>query len=503
MNKSVFFSLIIVLFSMFSPCRSMAQGKQKEISKYARFETRFKAPLKGNPFDVKLSAVFTQDNRQVTVYGFYAGGGQWAIRFMPDREGEWTYSTISDLPQLNGKKGKFTCVAAKTGAHGPVRVVNQTRFQYDDGTDYMPFGTTCYAWNHQGVQLEEQTLQTLATSPFNKLRMCTFPKNYAYNQNDPEHYVFVKNEDGSFDYTRFDLAYFERQEALLDRLAELGIEADIILFHPYDRWGFCKMPREVDERYLKYYIARISSFANVWWSMANEWDFMDAKNEQDFDFYFQVTQTNDPYGHLRSIHNALPLYDHTKPCVTHVSIQTPELYRTSEWLRTYKKPIVVDECQYEGDIPEGWGNLPAIEMTRRFIIGFLYGGYVGHGETYNTGDDILWWSKGGTLRGKSPAMIAFLRAYLEKNGFSLAQFCPGSESGPNLTGIQGDKGYLFYLGILQPINLDIVMPEGRWRAEAVDVINKKVTDMGIFEGGRFRVKMPELSQHMAIAFYKN
>ena len=497
MKKSFLFSIFIVLFSAFR-----AEGKQIEISKYDRFETRFIVPVKANPFNVAFSAVFSQRNRHVPVDGFYAGDGQWAIRFMPDMEGEWTYTTTSDLPELNGKKGKFTCVAAKPGAHGPVRVAKLTRFQYDDGTDYMPFGTTCYVWNHQGTQLEEQTLQTLAVSPFNKLRMCVFPKDYIYNRNDPEHYVFVKNEDGSFDYTRFDIAYFERQEALLDRLADLGIEADIILFHPYDRWGFSKMPREVDERYLKYYIARISSFANVWWSFANEYDLMSAKTEADFDFYFKLTQARDPYGHLRSIHNCNRFFDHAKPYVTHVSIQSGSLTRVSEWLRTYEKPIVVDECGYEGNISKDWGNKTAIEMIHRTIIGFLWGGYVGHGETYDTGDDILWWSKGGILRGDSPAMIAFFRNYLEKNEFSFAKFYPSGELGPDMReGIRGKNGYLCYIGNVQPAYRYVVLPAGRWRAELVDVINGTVTDLGVYEGS-FRLQLPG-TPYLVVGFYKN
>ena len=24
----------------------------------------------------------------------------------------------------------------------------------------------------------------------------------------------------------------------------------------------------------------------------------------------------------------------------------------------YRKPVIYDECKYEGNIPQGWGNLP-------------------------------------------------------------------------------------------------------------------------------------------------
>jgi hypothetical protein len=35
-------------------------------------------------------------------------------------------------------------------------------------------------------------------------------------------------------------------------LLALGIEADIILFHPYDRWGYAAMAPGEDDRYLRY-----------------------------------------------------------------------------------------------------------------------------------------------------------------------------------------------------------------------------------------------------------
>ena len=79
------------------------------------------------------------------------------------------------------------------GAHGPVRVRNTHHFAYADGTPYFPFGTTCYAWVHQGDALERQTLKTLRTSPFNRIRMCVFPKSYEYNHNEPVLYPFERN----------------------------------------------------------------------------------------------------------------------------------------------------------------------------------------------------------------------------------------------------------------------------------------------------------------------
>src|SRR5262245_61900302 len=344
---------------------------------------------------------------------------------MPDRTGEWHYVTASNIPALSDKSGTFVCQKPSAGNHGPVRVSNAYHFAYADGSPYFPVGTTCYAWNHQGDPLEKQTLTTLKQSPFNKLRFCVFPKHYAYNQNEPPLYPFEHKRDADekplagWDFARFNPAFFQHLEQRIGDLRDRGIEADLILFHPYDKghWGFDRMGPADDDCYLRYVIARLAAYRNVWWSLANAYDFMDQKTHADWDRFFQIVVKNDPYGHLRSIHNGRLLYNHTNPAVTHVSIQNGSAvadFGRAVLLRDpYRKPIVFDEVQYEGDIEQRWGNISAEELVHRFWQGAVAGTYVGHGETYRHPEDLLWWSKGGVLRGQSPSRIAFLRKVLE------------------------------------------------------------------------------------------
>ena len=75
----------------------------------------------------------------------------------------------------------------------------------------------------------------------------------------------VGKEFQVWDFEKFNPAFFRHLEKRIDDLNQLGIETDLILFHPYDkgRWGFDAMPNEVNIRYIKYVMARISSFKNV------------------------------------------------------------------------------------------------------------------------------------------------------------------------------------------------------------------------------------------------
>ena len=277
-------------------------------------------PSSGNPFtDVDLSARFKHANREVEVHGFYDGGGKYLVRFCPDVIGEWTYETHSNRAELIGKKGIVQVVAPSKSNHGPVVVREQFHFAYADKTPYFPIGTTCYAWTHQPDELETQTLATLKGSPFNKIRMCVFPKNYDYNQNDPPRYPFVGKAPKDWDFSRFEPEFFRHLEKRILQLQEQGIEADLILFHPYDkgRWGFDRMSADSDDRYLKYAIARLSAYRNVWWSLANEFDFMLEKKLTDWDRFLDIVLAHDPYHRLCSIHNGREVYNQNKPGLTH------------------------------------------------------------------------------------------------------------------------------------------------------------------------------------------
>ena len=243
-------------------------------------EFTFAGPATGNPFvDVTFAAEFTHGVRVLRVPGFYDGNGTYCLRFMPPEPGEWSFVTTSTARELDNKTGRLTVTPAAADNHGPVRVAGTFHFAHADGTPHKSFGTTAYSFAHQGPALESETLDTLARSPFNKVRMCVFPKRYAYTASEPEHYPFEGSAPCSWDFTRFNPAFFRHFESILLKMRDLGIQADLILLHPYDRghWGFDRMPADADDRYLKYAVARFGAFRNVWWSLANEHDFMTEK----------------------------------------------------------------------------------------------------------------------------------------------------------------------------------------------------------------------------------
>ncbi len=53
-----------------------------------------------------------------------------------------------------------------------------------------------------------------------------------------------KTEGNNWDFTRFCPEHFRHIENCILKLQKLGIEADLIVMHPYDRWGFSSMTKE-------------------------------------------------------------------------------------------------------------------------------------------------------------------------------------------------------------------------------------------------------------------
>ncbi len=118
------------------------------------------------------------------------------------------------------------------------------------------------------------------------MRMCIFPKHYRFNANG-RRISPMSARPTAKDFKRFNPEFWRHLEKRVGQLRDLGIEADLILFHPYDRWGFADMGAENDDFYLRYAVARLASYRNVWWSMANEYDLMESKTMADWDRFFR------------------------------------------------------------------------------------------------------------------------------------------------------------------------------------------------------------------------
>ena len=472
---------------------------------------------------VAPTVTFTKGEKTHTVKGFVADVDTCKARFIPEEAGTWDYrvegTDISGQLEIEPSDGK-----------GVVKAVD-CHFEYQRGGYFYPFGTTIYALIHQSAELYEETMKTLSGAPFNKIRFCVFPKHYDYNHNEPRHYAFEKTGE-NWDVTKPCFAYWNMLEDAIVRLGELGIQCDLILFHPYDRWGFSKFSEKEDLIYLDYLLRRLSAFPNVWWSLSNEYDLVEDKTLEHWEHIEEFIAKNDPYHHLMGNHNCFKFWDHTRENITHASLQTKMMYRIPEWRKLYKKPVCIDECCYEGNIIHGWGSISGKEMTFRFWRAVVGGGYCTHGETFYSDDEVLWWARGGKLKGESPARIRFLREITEKlpgpiepmvglmeqvivaqteeekkslidnsdwgKGFLTAAGRLGVVEGRMFAefehgydGHVGEEAYIKFYDIHTNVLGDIILPENRkYKLEVIDVWDMTREVISESASGRVEFKLP-------------
>lgn len=490
------------------------------MEQYKMFELMFEGSCpNGSEAVVDLEAVFTNGGESKVVKGFYKGNGTYAVRFLPEKEGVYKWKVSGCMEAC----GEETCVKAADGsAHGIVRAVG-THFEYADGTPFKPFGTTIYAMMHQKEELIRQTYETLAAAPFNKVRYCVFPKHYDYNHNEPELFAFEKDEDGKWDVNRPCFAFWDHFESGILKLQEMGIQTDLILFHPYDCWGFSALSLEECKIYLDYLLRRFSAIPSIWWSMANEYDLMMKHPIEHWHAFEQFIVENDPYHHLLGNHNCIKFYDNSRPNITHCCVQTAWMEKAAEWMRKFNKPVVYDECCYEGNLPHNWGNISAFEMVHRFWSACTVGAYCTHGEVFLSEDEVLWWAKGGVLKGESPKRIAFLRSILEelpgyleeweskwvadaeneefrkvmerfgllRKSISEAELDALDRKDKDCRGHYEDKVFLQYLGRHCNGLLSWKLPEGhKYRVEVIDVWNMTRETVLTQCSGNIEVKLP-------------
>lgn len=486
------------------------------------YEVSLPGRTEGNPYcDYTIRGVFQHPEETVQVNGFYDGNGVYRIRFMPSYEGIYTF-TVSGSFSDEPVSGTFQAVPPTGNNHGPVQVAETYHLAYADGTKHYSNGTTCYAFALQSPELIDQTLETMEQYQFNKLRFCLMPKHYDFCLKDPPMFPYEGtpmdasvltrenfaqyngNPSGNnWNFSKFNPAFFQRYDQVISRMMELGIEADIILFHAYDRWGFSQMSMEDNERYLRYVAARYGAYRNVWWALANEYELLGHLSCNDWERLAAVLTEAAPFRHLLSIHNCEAFYDYSRPWITHCSCQRCDHHKTTETTaelrEAYHKPVIWDEVGYEGDFPHCWGNFTPEELVRRAWEALVRGGYCGHSETYLSQDNIIWWAHGGHLKGESQDRFRFLLNFLEDvpgHGLRLGKLRDDLHfEWDDYVAVPEDPAlfgsyYFFYYSLWRPAFRKIWIDDDTWyEAEIIDTWNMTVTPAGRFKG-RTEIPLP-------------
>ena len=126
---------------------------------------------------------------------------------------------------------------------------------------------------------------------------------------------------------------------------------------------------------------------------------------------------------------------------------------------------------------------------------------------------MLWWSKGGTLKGESPARIAFLREIIEDVPQpGLSPFGPREERRTIIPdgifkgmagGHKGEDYYLLYLARHQSRFRYFNLPEGgSYQIDIIDTWNMTIDRFADAASGQVEVELPR-KKYMAVRVVRN
>lgn len=313
--------------------------------------------------------------------------------------------------------------------------------------------TTAFGWHLHGEKRRAQTLATLESSPFDRVRMAAFA-------------------------TRCTLDELEERVA---ELARIGVTAELVLLHPGD--GLADLGAAV--RYLEEVVPRLAPHENVWWSLSSSPGDFPFLTEHDWVRLAHLVAEEDPGHHPLSItvEAGSPLL--WRRAFTHGSVRARS--PRDAWVRTrdHHLPVHMDMCGFEGDSHDPWHSLTAEEAVTMAWDGAVRRRNVTHGESYVDDDGLTWSEDGGTLAGAAVPRLALLRSVVA--GIP-AEARYRDRDAPMLE-LPGEF-YLEFCGEHRFPQREYDVPAGRYEAEVIDTWEMTVTPLGVLEGEALTVPLP-------------
>jgi hypothetical protein len=271
-----------------------------------------------NPFLVEVEATFTGPVGQIFVIpGFYDGDGAggmdgniWKVRFTPDAVGEWSYTTSSQEPLLNGHSGAFRatspqdCLPYTPGGMPDFSCLGRLKYT---GEHYLKFANGEY-WFKAGVNDPEAFLDPAVNGGFpNYVDAIDFLAAKGVNAQ----YMLFNNlgGDGSFLYPwvgttpteartnheRYDLAKLSTWEDVFDYCQSKGIVLHLVF---EDDSGWTGFNRDL---YYRQMIARFGHYNGLIWNVSEE--FNENYTADQVKQFAQMITDLDSYDHPLTVHH--------------------------------------------------------------------------------------------------------------------------------------------------------------------------------------------------------
>jgi hypothetical protein len=473
----------------------------------AEFMIHFATPSFANPFtDVEVTGEFTDPNgKQRGVRGFCDAqdGSIFRLRFCPDKAGS-TY-TYQIAVRGGGLEKRFTGNLQCTDRNGagPVIVDPEHPKHFIHAGSRQPFyhlGYTAYHLmdpRHTDGQIDALIRYCIAER-FNKVRflLTGYPRDAAaaVTSQDAEHGVpdpqrapnygatapihplpAWMGEPHHYDFSRFNVAYWQRIDRAVLKMRQAGIVATCIVTIEKQR-----LPHEygaltdAEYRLYRYAVARLTAFDNVWWDLGNEHnEYRDAAWGNTMGAFVKA---EDPYSRLASAHAYADfLYPDSGWADFIITQQYGEEKEVHEWALKYRdvaKPYVNEEYGYEGPgiqnqkgKPNAPGHGQSSDWARRAHWSIaMAGGYASYGDQSN---NISYFYMGEPGPGIAARQLKHLRNFFEALPYRELQLRDGLTSGGFCLALPGEH-YVFCFPRGGEAGIDLVSAPDRLEARWFD-----------------------------------
>jgi len=366
-------------------------------------EWSFRSALYADPFnEIELDVVFTTPvGRKLIVPAFWAGEGEWRVRFAPSEPGtyNWRTACTDEDGDLHGLEGTLHAVPYEGDnpllIHGPLQVAEDgRRLEHADGTPFFWLGDTWWMalsrlhWPDDFQRLTADRVE----KGFSVVQLVAglFPD---MPPQDPRG-AGEAGQAWEENWARVNPAYWDIADLKIQWLVRNGLVPCIV-----GCWGYylLYLGTEAMKRHWRYIVARYGAYPVVW-CLAGEGSmpyYLSATKEKDkaqqergWSEIGRYVQQIDPYDHPVTIHPSNCARDTVddESVLDFDMLQTGHSGRDSmantvetvrrEVAREPVMPVVQGEVCYEGILEESW------EDVQRFMFwscmlsgaaGFTYG----------------------------------------------------------------------------------------------------------------------------------
>ena len=423
------------------PVPSFAQSAPStEAYDFIEVTAALQSPSVSNPFtDAEFTGHFepagSAPGKPLEGFCDSKDGTRYRIRFMPSKAGSYNFQvTLKIAGESQIYTGQFT--ATERHRRGPIRVDPAYPWHFiweGTGEHYFFNGTTAYwlmGWRDEPVI--QYTIDRLARLKVNRMRVSISGRTRSgYGEavmNGARWNVFLSPwpaRDASdlthpdFNYSRFNLAYWERFERMLRYARERDMIISLVLsmnddpVHP-------AAGSEDERRFIRYAIARFGGFSNITWDLGD--DLEGFRDDQWTHETGTAIEGWDPYHHLATSHPMKTSHqDRTGAWFGFTSYQDWSRNQHPLMLESRKLqeqagriiPQTNEEYGYEDHYPE-WAapGSDSAEVLRRTAWDiYMAGAYQTAGESARRGTNIRPDTGGGWMNGRGDDTQTMFLAY--------------------------------------------------------------------------------------------